>query len=182
MHYDIENSEHTGPLRNDTWETGVGPILVSSDFRYLWIKFVEHFESFQDSGTENMELDQKIKTRRKIVGRFMADLKTWDEVESTFAKMNIVWGKVRDPRTMREQKTVLARGSITEIDDRNGGVRPIPQSPYRFSNARSGVQGHAKHRGEDNFTVLSSWLGTSHQEIQSLLEAGVLNRDDEIFD
>ena len=182
LHYDIENSEHTGPLRNDTWETGVGPILVSSDFRYLWIKFVEHFESFQDSGTENMELDQKIKTRRKIVGRFMADLKTWDEVESTFAKMNIVWGKVRDPRMMREQETVLARGSITEIDDRNGGLRPIPQSPYRFSNAQSGVQGPAKHRGEDNFTVLSSWLGTSHQEVQSLLEAGVLNRDDEILD
>ncbi len=181
LHYDIENSEDTGPLRNDTWETGAGPILVSSDFRWLWKNLVEHFDSFKNSGTENMELEQKIEIRREIVGRYMANLKTWSEVESTFAKMNIVWGKVRDPRTIQEQETVVARGSITEIDDRNGNVRPIPQSPYRFSNARSEVQGYAKHRGEDNFTVLSSWIGKSDEEIASLLEAGVLKRDEEFI-
>ena len=182
LHYDIENSEDTSPLRNDTWDTGVGAILVSSDFRWLWKNFVAHFESFDNSGTENMELDQKIKVRREIVGRYMADLKTWDEVEATFAKMNIAWGKLRDPRNMREQETVLARGSITEIDDRKGGVRPIPQSPYRFSNARSEVQGPAKHRGEDNFAVLASWIGSSYEETRSLLEAGVLKRDEEFVD
>ena len=112
----------------------------------------------------------------------MAGLETWDEVESFFATMNIAWGKVRDPRKMREQETVISRGSITEIDDRAGGVRPIPQSPYRFSNARSEVQGFAKHRGEDNFSVLSSWIGRSQKDVQSLIDSGVLSRDEELLD
>ena len=75
--------------------------------------------------------------------------------------MNIAWGKVEGSSQDARQETVISRGSITEIDDRAGGVRPIPQSPYRFSNARSEVQGSAKHRGEDNFSVLSSWIGRS---------------------
>ena len=83
---------------------------------------------------------------------------------------------------MRDQETVVSRGSITEIDDRVGGVRPIPQSPYRFSNANSGVQGFAKHRGEDNFSVLSDWIGNSNEETQALLDAGVLCRDEEYVD
>ncbi len=182
LHYDIESSEDSGPLRNDTWETGVGPILVSADFRWLWKNLVRHFESFRDSGTDNMELEQKIRARREIVGRYMAALDTWDEVESVFATMNIAWGKVRDPRKMREQETVISRGSITEIDDRAGGVRPIPQSPYRFSNARSEVQGSAKHRGEDNFSVLSSWIGRSQEDVQALIDSGVLSRDEELLD
>ena len=160
----------------------MGPILVSADFRWLWKNLVRHFESFRDSGTDNMELEQKIRTRREIVGRYMAKLETWGEVESVFATMNIAWGKVRDPRKMREQDTVISRGSITEIDDRAGGVRPIPQSPYRFSNARSEVQGSAKHRGEDNFSVLSSWIGRSQEDVQALIDSGVLSRDEELLD
>jgi len=182
LHYDIEASEDTGPLRNDTWETGMGAILVSADFRWLWKNLVRHFDSFDDSGTKEMALEEKIRVRRDQVGEFMIGLKTWDEVESVMAKMNIAWGKVRDPRTMRDQETVVSRGSITDIDDRVGGVRPIPQSPYRFSNASSGVQGYAKHRGEDNFFVLSTWIGKSVEETQALLDAGVLCRDEEYVD
>ena len=157
----------------------MGPILVSADFRWLWKNLVKHFESFDDSSTKEMALENKIRVRREQVGSFMIGLKNWDEVESVMTKMNIAWGKVRDPRTMRDQETVVSRGSITEIDNRVGGVRPIPQSPYRFSNAYSGVQGFAKHRGEDNFSVLSAWIGKSDQETQALLDAGVLCRDDE---
>ena len=36
LQYDLEGSEASAPLPNDTWETGAGPILVSADFRYLW--------------------------------------------------------------------------------------------------------------------------------------------------
>ena len=33
---DLEDSEATGPLTSETWESGAGWILVSADFRYLW--------------------------------------------------------------------------------------------------------------------------------------------------
>jgi CoA:oxalate CoA-transferase len=182
LHYDIEDSEDTGPLRNDTWETGSGAILVSADFRWLWKNLVEHVETFDDPSSGEMELSEKIQVRREKVGNFMIGLKSWDDVESVMARMNIAWGKVREPKEMRTQETVLSRGTITDIDNRAGGTRPIPQSPYRFSRASSGVQGPARHRGEDNYAVLSSWLGSSAEEVKAWTDNGILKYDQEYID
>ncbi len=91
--------------------------------------------------------------------------------------MNIAWGKVRNPAELREQPTLAARGAIVEVDDRAGGTRPIPQSPYRFSAAKSGVRGGAPHRGEHNFEVLAQWLDKERAEVQALLDAGVLSAE-----
>ena len=61
-----------------------------------------------------------------------------------------------------------------QIDDRDGGTRPITQSPYRFSAAESGVRGPAAHRGEHNAEVLTQWLGKQNDEIKQLHNNGVL--------
>ena len=90
------------------------------------------------------------------------------------AKVNLAWGEVRNPEALRLQPTVAHRGSIVDIDDRAGGTRPIPQSPYRFSNALSGVRGPAPHRGEHNTQALGDWLGKSADEVASLADSGVL--------
>ena len=79
----------------------------------------------------------------------------------------------------REQPTLAHRRSIVDIDDREGGVRPIAQSPYRFSQAQSSVRGPAPHRGEHNEAVLHDWLGKSREEAASLLSRGILARDEE---
>ena len=91
------------------------------------------------------------------------------------AKMNIAWGKVRDPAQIREQPTLAHRQTIIDIDDRAGGTRPIPQAPYRFSEAKSGVRGVAPHKGEHNDEVLVQWLGKTADEIEALRVAGVLH-------
>ena len=90
------------------------------------------------------------------------------------ATMNIAWGQVRPGAQLREQPTLKHRGSIVEIDDRAGGTRPIPQSPYRFSDATSGVRGPAPHLGEHNVEVLAEWLGMESGTVASLLAGGVL--------
>ncbi|MEZ5598571.1 MAG: CaiB/BaiF CoA-transferase family protein [Pseudomonadales bacterium] len=174
LHYDLERSEHTGPLRNDTWETGVGPILVSADFRFLWQRCTRDAGFIRDATTSDMPLDEKIATRRAMMADFMAGLDSWESVEKAMAAMNIAWGRVRDPASLRDQPTVQARGTIIEVDDRAGGVRPIPQSPYRFSAARSGVRGPARHRGEDNQAVLRDWLGVAPEVVARLQAQGVL--------
>jgi crotonobetainyl-CoA:carnitine CoA-transferase CaiB-like acyl-CoA transferase len=92
--------------------------------------------------------------------------------------MNLAWGQVRHAGTMTDQPTVRARGAIVEIDDRAGGTRPVPQSPYRFSGALSGVRGPAPHRGEHNAEVLAEWLDMPEAEVDALAEAQVLLRDD----
>ena len=111
----------------------------------------------------------------------MAALATWDDVEAAMRAINIAWGKVRDAAALREQETVIHRGAIVDVDDRQGGVRPIPQAPYRFSKAKSGVRGAAPHRGEHNTSVLGDWLHMGADDIAKLMGAGVLLQDDAVL-
>jgi crotonobetainyl-CoA:carnitine CoA-transferase CaiB-like acyl-CoA transferase len=178
LHYDLEDSEDTGPLPNDIYETGVGPVLVSGDFREIWRLLVrEH--GLADPTSPEMDRDARIAARRAAATRFMADLDSWDRIEAAMAKMNLAWGRVRAADTLREQATVAHRRAIVDVDDRAGGTRPVTQSPYRFSDATSGVRGPAPHRGEHNHEVLGEWLGKSGHEIDALVARGVLCRDAE---
>ena len=181
MHYDLEDSEHTGPLRNDTWETGAGTILLSADFRFLWKQLVAVYGVEDPAGPE-AALEEKIRLRRAWVDAFMRGLADWDAVEEALAKMNLAWGQVRHAATMPDQPTISARGAVVQVDDRQGGTRPITQSPYRFSGAVSGVRGPAPHRGEHNRTVLAGWLGLSAAEVAELEARQVLQRDETLVE
>ena len=177
LHYELEDAEHLGPLPNDTWQTGVGPVLVSSDFRWFW-RQLNTVIGLQDPTTADMDRDARIAARRALVFDFMKTLSSWDAVEALMARMNLAWGQVREGATLREQPTLKHRRSIVQIDDRAGGTRPVTQSPYRFSAARSGVRGPAPHRGEHNAEVLQQWLGLSSAETAALCASGVLASDE----
>jgi len=163
-------------LPNDVWETGAGAILVSADFRHLWRRMGSAM-GVEDPAVPDMDLDAKIAARRARTERFFAEMPDWPTVEAAMAAMNIAWGQLRHGADLRDQPTLRHRGSIVEIDDREGGVRPIPQSPYRFSEARSGVRGVAPHRGEHNTEVLQEWLGLDPTAVSDLRSAGVLDAD-----
>src|SRR5580704_2550380 len=92
LQYDLDGSEGTAPLPSDTWETGAGPILVSGDFRYIW-RLVTSRLGVPEVSTP--DLAAKIAARRAALAAFMLSLKTWDEVEAAFAKINVAWGQVR---------------------------------------------------------------------------------------
>lgn len=178
LHYDLEDSEDTGPLPNFAWETGAGPILVSADVRYLW-RLLTTKLGIEDPTNKEMELATKIRLRREKILEFMAAFTSLEEIEATMATMNVAWGRVRNASTIREQATIQARGAIVQIDDRAGGTRPITQSPYRFSNAKSGVRGPSSHRGEHNHEVLAEWIDKPPFEIDAMIEAGILQFDAE---
>ncbi len=172
-HYALEDAEGSGPLANDIWDTGAGSILISTDFRLLW-KLLTTKLGVIDPTPEGADLATKIRLRRATVKARMAALNNLAEVEALMQKLNLAWGQVRDPATLSEQPTLKARAAIVQIDDRNGGTRPITQSPYRFSAARSGVRGPAAHRGEHNSAVLADWLGMSPSNVAQLLQSAVL--------
>ena len=176
LHFELEDAEATRNLPPDMWETGAGPILVSVDFRWLWKLLTSGF-GVTDPATPDMDLETKIASRRDVVAAFMAGLSTWDAVETTMAKMNLAWGRIRAGRALREQPTIAHRQSIVAVDDRAGGARPIVQSPYRFSNAASGVRGGAPHKGEHTDEILRAWLGLSDTEIAALTAQGILTRE-----
>jgi crotonobetainyl-CoA:carnitine CoA-transferase CaiB-like acyl-CoA transferase len=173
IHYELEASEDTMGLPNDVWETGAGAILVSADFRHLF-RSLTRGESLADPTPAGMDLDAKIAARRAAVEGFMRGLADWDAVEAALAKVNIAWGRLRAGHDLGEQPTLRHRGAIVQVDDRAGGTRPIPQSPYRFSAASSGVRGGAPHRGEHNTEVLGEWLGLGEADVARLAESGVL--------
>jgi crotonobetainyl-CoA:carnitine CoA-transferase CaiB-like acyl-CoA transferase len=177
LHFEMEASEATRSLPPDIWETGAGPILVSADFRYLWRLLSVEFGVAVPAPPDN-DIDAKIAARRAAVDAFMRTLTSWQAVEAAMAKMNLAWGRVRNGESLREQPTVAARGGFADIDDRAGGLRAIAQSPYRFSDATSGVRGPAPHRGEHNVEVLEEWLGAPRDAIAKLLVDGVLTKDD----
>ena len=177
VQYAMENAEETAPLPNDVWRTGAGSILLSADFRFLWIQLTT-LMGIDDPTTKATPLLEKIAIRRSIVSEYMLGLNNWEKVERDMQTMNLAWGKVRDPEDVINQPTLIARGAIVEMDDRTGGSRPLTQSPYRFSSASSGVRGPAPHRGEHNIEVLADWLGFDQARCASLISSGALQYDD----
>ena len=172
IHYDLEGSNETGPMPNEIWESGIGPVLLSTDFRLLFRSLTEL--GLEDPTNPKMELKEKISLRRKAVGDFLNTIDTLEDFSAAMKSINVAWGEVRSPENLRDQKTIIRRGSITDIDDRDGGTRPITQSPYRFSNAKSGVRGPAAHRGEHFNEVLKGWLSMNDKDISQLREDNVV--------
>ncbi len=170
LSFDIEDANSTRSLPNEIWETPIGPVLLSTDFRVLF-RGLTTVLGVKDPGTHDMELDEKIAVRRQAVGEFMNTLDTREKFSRAMKAINIAWGDVRDPATIPEQPTVSSRGSVIQIDDRQGGTRPVVQSPYRFSNAASGVRGPAAHRGEHNTEILQDWLGLSEDEAAEIAKS-----------
>jgi crotonobetainyl-CoA:carnitine CoA-transferase CaiB-like acyl-CoA transferase len=144
----------------------------------LWIQLTK-IMGVNDPTSKNTPLSEKIATRRAIVADYLLALEDWTQVEDTLQAMNLAWGRVREPEDVVEQPTLVARGAIVQMDDRAGGSRPLTQSPYRFSDASSGVRGPAPHRGEHNAEVLHQWLGRDSGEVGTLAAAGVLQYDEE---
>ena len=175
LHYDLEDAIGTGPMPNEIWESGIGPVLLSTDFRMFFRSLTTL--GLEDPSNPEMELEEKINVRRKAVGDFLNTLDTREKFSAAMKSVNVAWGEVRSPENLQDQLTVKARGAITDIDDRNGGTRPITQSPYRFSAAKSGVRGPVAHRGEDFDEVLKGWLSMDDQDISQLREDNVIVYD-----
>ena len=168
LHYDLDASHHTGPLPNEIWELPFGAVLLSTDFRYFFRLLVGEL-GLTDPATEKMELEEKIALRRQAAQEFLVGLKTREKFTEAMAAINIPWGDVRDPSKVTAQPTLMARGTFTEIDDRNGGKRFITQSPYHFSDAASGVRGSVAYRGENYAEILTDWLGLAEKDIEELM-------------
>ncbi len=155
------------PLPNEVYETSAGYLMLAGEFRYIWHQ-LHTICGLQDGLDRDVGLEEKIRVRRAAVYRFLNE--TCPDRESVIAaldRMNIAWGDVRDVADVADLVSVKARGSITLVDDRDGGVRPTPQSPYHFRQSQAAVQGGAPHLGEHNREILQTWLGWTDEQIRA---------------
>ena len=158
LHFGLEDSEHTKLLPSEVWETPAGNVLISADFRHLWKRLTSMF-GVQDPAPPAAPIEEKARLRRVMAQAYFKNLPDEAAFVAVMDRMNTAWGRVRESADIREQPTVKHRATIIQVDDRAGGQRPVVQSPYRFSDAESGVRGGAPWKGEHNAPVLRDWLG-----------------------
>jgi crotonobetainyl-CoA:carnitine CoA-transferase CaiB-like acyl-CoA transferase len=173
LHYTVDEVEHLKPMPSEVWDTAAGTLLIASDFRHVWKQLVTR-GGLVDPTPENASLEEKIALRRATAKAFFKNLPDRAAVIAVLDRMNLAWGDVRVGAQTLELPTVKHRGTITQVDDRGGGRRPVVQSPYRFSAAASGARGGSPRQGEHNDEVLADWLGFDQRAADRLRSAGVL--------
>ena len=160
-------------VTNEVHETAGGLLMLAGEFRYIW-KLLSSVYGVSDGleDLQNATLEEKIQSRRAASKHFFTEIcSSREEVIVALDKMNIAWGDVRPASDVQELASVKARASIIEVDDRAGGTRSIPDSPYKFRQLEADVRAGAPHLGEHNEEVLRQWLDWSEEEISNVQAA-----------
>jgi CoA:oxalate CoA-transferase len=115
-------------------------------------------------------------------GALVAELQVWaggldspETLERALAPARLAAGVVRSVEEAGSGAWARERGAVVEVDDRSGGRMRLPNSPWRFSGARTGVRGVPAYRGEHNREVLAELLGMGAEEVDALEADGVLS-------
>lgn len=158
VHLALDDAEDLQRMPNEVWQSAAGPIMIAGDFRHVWRQLHEVM-GVPDPTPEGADLGTKIAARRQAARRFLEETcADRAAVIAAMDRMNLAWGDVRTSAGTVTSPTVQHRGSFVDIDDRGGGRRLVPQSPYRYARATAHVRGGAPHQGEHNAEVLAQWL------------------------
>lgn len=171
IHFALDDAYDLKNMPSEVWDSAAGPLVIAGDFRYLW-RQLNTVMGVADPTPEGAGLEEKIAARRAATHAFLN--RTCEDREAVIAamdRMNIAWGDVRTSTRALDLPTVRHRGTFTEVDDRAGGTRRVPQSPYRYSGAESRVRGGAPRQGEHNAEVLRDWLGSEAGAAECWAEA-----------
>ena len=157
------------------WQATGGPVLTAGDFRWIW-KCMSEAHGLSDLAPAEADVETKRQLRTEAIEAFLQSCATRADVTAALDQAGLAWGNLNTTAQAFETPTALHRNSSVEIDARDGGTRRVPQTPYRFSAAESGIKpgAVAPHRGEHNAQVLSQWLGVGEHEVTALTESGVL--------
>jgi CoA:oxalate CoA-transferase len=166
-------AEDGGVVTNEVWDVVGGPIVLAGDFRWVW-QCLQAAHGLKDTTPEGASIPVKAEHRHAVIATFFAGFTDRAALLSTLERAGLAFGEIKDTKTALRSATLQARGAIVQIDDRAGGSRAVLQSPYRFSDADSGVRSVAPYRGEHNREVLRDWLALGDQDLDLLHAQGAL--------
>ncbi len=160
------------------WDATDGPVLTAGDFRWIWRRLSET-HGLVSTEPDDADVAAKREHRTRAIEAFLTSFANRAEMTAALDEAGLAWGNLNTTAEAYETPTALHRKSSVEIDARDGGTRRVPQTPYRFSGATSGVQAGATapHRGEHNADVLASWLNLGAHELEALADAGVITAE-----
>ena len=110
-----------------------------------------------------------------IVATWVESQASADDVVAVCHSRGLAAARVQTLTEALSSAQTAARSMTVPCDDRAGGTAEVLNSPYRFSDATSGVHGRPAFRGEDNRTVLADLLGMPADEIAALEAEGVIS-------
>ena len=159
----------------EVWDAPGGALMVTGDFRNLWRELVRR-HGVKDPTPDGAPLAEKIRLRRAAVQEWFLSFSERSELIAALDRSNLAWGAVRSTAEAYVSPTATAHGSAADVDDRGGSTRKVVQSPYRFSDAVSGVSAGPAYQGEHNREVLRDWGGFAPEVIEAFERDGALVR------
>ena len=158
----------------DVFDAVGGPVLTAGLFEGTWERLVATYGD--DLGATAVGEAQA--DRMAAVQRWMSAFDARETLQKALDAAGVAWADVRSPMDVFDSDWARDHETSAEIDDRVGGTRRVTQSPYRFSDAVSGVVPRIAYRGEDNASALQRWLGVPAGEIERLVATGVLQTEE----
>jgi CoA:oxalate CoA-transferase len=145
------------PTRSEMIDAPGGPMIVMGEFKWIW-KSIHERAGVADPTPPGADLDTKIAARYAAWREWIASFATREELTKALDTANLAWGNVASTARAAAGPTATHRGTIVEIGDPLGAYSVV-QSPWRFSNATTGVRGPAPRQGEHRDDIIRDWLG-----------------------
>jgi CoA:oxalate CoA-transferase len=173
-HYlDASSVERNG---GTLWKTKTGYVMTAGELKHVW-RHISTAHGLSDGLPPDASLDEKIAARRRILSDWFSSHNDATSVYAGLHAAGVIGCDVVSPQEVWSGPDVKRRNMVAEIDGRDGALRAVVQSPYRFSTAVSGVRGPAPFRGEHNAEVLAEWTGLADSEIEALRSKQVLQAE-----
>lgn len=171
-HYSLEGTYPVSPATGSVFQAPGGPLLISADPKYLW----HRLSAAHDLTDPDPEVTgpQRFANRAEVIEQWVAGFAERSELLAALEAAGVAWAEIRTPATLMSSPTIAAREVVAQVDNREGGTRPVIRMPYRFSSGACEPRGGAAFVGEHNAEILSRWLDLDSEHIAELERSGAL--------
>lgn len=152
-------ADPTTPGGFAVWVKATGRADLDEDARFA----TEH-----DRAANRAALDAEL-------GAWVAGRDDAGDVEAAFAPYGVVVAEVRTVEELAHTPWAAERGAFVAVECGPGRPVVVPQAPWRFSDAGSGVTARAGFQGQHNADVLGALAGAAPAELDRLAGLGVLH-------
>jgi crotonobetainyl-CoA:carnitine CoA-transferase CaiB-like acyl-CoA transferase len=140
----------------------------------IWARLMGRPELMEDerfaTGTSR---DRHRDEMAALISAWAASIASYEAFEEALEGTGIVAGRVRTIADAVKDPWVEHRQAFVDVDSGSEVVR-IPRSPIRMSGHSIGDRRPTKWQGQDNREVLTSIVGMSDAQVDSLATSGVL--------
>jgi len=171
-HYSLERTYPVFPATGSVFDAPGGPILISADPKYLWYRLsCQHGLTDPDPAAAG---PAKFAARARVVVDWVTGFTERSALVEALEAAGVAWAEIRTPATLMDSPTAIAREVVAQVDNRDGGTRPVIRMPYRFSAGACEPRAGAAFVGEHNADVLGRWLGRGAEAVAELERDGAL--------